>query len=366
MRRFVATVVTWAALAGACGGAPIRVAALDEVERVRATPTAKEGAESAPETYAQAEQEREQARAAHASGDNVAAILHAHRAIAAYGHALAVARLARATVELADAQKSLADATAQEQSVEATRAKLEREATELEGRLQVAKGRQLPAASGAASADREAARRIAAKSLAAEARLLCSAARLVNADAEGLAAAEAQIASLRTLLANGARPGPIDDAARSRAGCLDVLTRARRAGGHDDASDDTLLAELSASGGWDPASDERGVVVMLRGAYRGTQLTDDATAKLTELGRIAAAHPRFALLVVVHDASPPPAKDDSDARRADAAVQALVAGGAAQSHVSAESAGAQIPVADPSDARARLRNERLEVVFVGR
>ncbi|HEV3190992.1 MAG TPA: hypothetical protein VGY54_10870, partial [Polyangiaceae bacterium] len=211
MRRFVAVIS--AALAVACGGAPIRVAALDEVERIRATPTAKEGAASAPETYARAEQEREQARAAHASGDNVAAMLHAQRAIAAYGHALAVARLARATVELADAQRSLVDATAQEQSVEATRAKVEHEATELEERLQIAKGRLLPAASGTASGEREAARRTAAKSLAAEGRLLCSAARLLSADAGGLAAAEAQIASLRKLLANGARPVPIDDAA---------------------------------------------------------------------------------------------------------------------------------------------------------
>jgi len=195
---------------------------------------------------------------------------------------------------------------------------------------------------------------------------LCNAARLVNAEAEGLAAADTQIAALAKPLASGARPVPIDDAARSRAGCLDVLTRARRASGHDDASDDTLLAELSAAGGWDPAADERGVVVTLRGAYRGAQLTGDATAKLGELGRIAAAHPRFALQVVVHDASPPPSKDGGVTQRADAAVRALVSGGAVVAHVGAEDAGAQIPVTDPSDPRARLRNERLEVVFIGR
>jgi hypothetical protein len=363
--RFVAAAVISALTAG-CATAPLRVAALDEVERVRSTPTAREGAELAPETYARAEQERERARTANASGDNVLARFHAQRAIAAYGHSLAVARLARATVELADAQKSLADATVQEQSVEASRAKVEREATELEERLQIAKGRLLPAASGSASAEREAARRTAARSLATEARLLCSAARLVNADAEGLAAAEAQVAMLAKPSAHGAGPVPIDDAARSRAGCLDVLTRARRASGHDDASNDTLLTELSAAGGWDPTSDERGVVVTLRGAYRGSQLTDDAIAKLGDLGRIAAAHPRFALQVVVHDALPPPPKEGGDTQRADAAARALVAGGAVASHVSAENAGAQIPVTDPSDARARLRNARLEVVFVGR
>ena len=107
------------------------------------------------------------------------------------------------------------------------------------------------------------------------------------------------------------------------------LTRARRAAGPTTRRRDALLSELSASGGWDPARDERGVVVTLRGAFQGTKLTDDGEAKLESLGRVAAAHPGFGVQVVVHDAQPPAAKDESDARRADATVKALVTGGAA-------------------------------------
>jgi hypothetical protein len=80
---------------------------------------------------------------------------------------------------------------------------------------------------------------------------------------------------------------------------------------------------------------------------------------------VATAHPAFALQVVVHDATPPAPGADTDARRADDAVQALVAGGASDTRIHAELAGALAPVADPASPRDRGRNERLEVVFVG-
>jgi hypothetical protein len=80
----------------ACGGAPLRVGALDDMERVRATPAAQEGEKLAPEVYARAEHEREAALQTHAAGDDVGAALHADRAVAAYDHARTVARLARA------------------------------------------------------------------------------------------------------------------------------------------------------------------------------------------------------------------------------------------------------------------------------
>jgi flagellar motor protein MotB len=362
--------LAWAALVvaglAACGGAPIHAAALGEAERVRLSPGAREGAELAPETYARAEQERELARRADASGDEVGSALHAERAIAAYGHALVVARLARAGTELADAKKSLDDARAQGQMLDASRAKLDEDAAELEKRLQIARERLLPAPSAATSGEREAARLSAARSLAVEARLLCSAASLVASDAAGLAETAADVAKLEQRLKDRARaqPAPIDDATRVRALCLDVLTRARRTAGGDDGRTDALLSELSASGAWEPARDERGVVVTLRGLFRGARLTDGGMSKLKELGHIAAAHADFAIEVVVHDAQPPAETDDLDARRAAAALEALIAGGAAAPRVKTELAGARAPVADPNDAKGRARNERLEVVFV--
>src|SRR6185312_4482831 len=134
--------------------------------------------------------------------------------------------------------------------------------------------------------------------------------------------------------------------------------------GRDDGRADTLLTELSATGGWDPTRDERGVVVTLRGAFRGDALTDDGATRLANLGRVAAAHPGFAVQVVVHDAVQPSEKDETDAHRADAAVKALVAAGTPAAHVKSELAGARAPTADPADAKVRGRNERLDVVFV--
>jgi outer membrane protein OmpA-like peptidoglycan-associated protein len=354
-------------LSSACGSVPMRVAAMDDVERVRGGADAQEGAKVAPEAYARAEQERRIAISAHAAGDDVAATLHAQRALAAYTHALVVGRLARAATEQADAQKALDDTTTQAQTIEASRAQLEQNVQELEQRLRIARDRLMPAASATAPAEREAARQVAVRSMVVEARLLCDAAQLVAADAAGsagLSDAIADVAKLEDRVSKGASPAPIDDAARGRARCLDVLTRARRTAGDDAGAADTLLAELSASGGWAPARDERGVVVTLHDAFQGAALSTDATARLKELGQVAAAHPGFAVQVVVHDAQPPRAKDATDGKRADAATQALVSGGAASGKLQTELAGARAPLVDPADAKARGRNERLDIVFI--
>jgi hypothetical protein len=350
----------------ACGATTMRVAALDELERVRATPMAQDAATVAPEAFARAEAQRALALQAHAQHDDTVAMIHADRAVAAYQHALVVVRLAKAAVELADATKSLDDATAQVHDLDAQRSGLDRDATELEQRVQIARQRVLPAESAPASGSHEAARLVEARSMAVEARLLCGAARLVSPEAAGLTEADAARVQVEAGLekAPSAHPVPIDDAARARVSCLDVLTRARRAHGGDEGHADALLSELSATGKWDPSRDERGVVVTLRELFRGRDLAEGAAGKLQELGRVAAAHPEFALQVVVHDADAPAAKDDGDAKRAEAASKALVDGGATAGRIDTELAAARAPVVDPADRKLRGRNERLEVVFV--
>jgi outer membrane protein OmpA-like peptidoglycan-associated protein len=370
-------IVGLTAATGGCSASTMRVASLDELERVRATDDAHAAAVQAPEVYARAERERSLARTAHERGDDVTANLHAERAIAAYGHARATRRLAVAIANLADSQKAIDDATSQEQSLAAIRAKLEFEAQDLERRAQVARDRLLPARSFEAAADRDAARSSAARSLAVEARLLCGAARLVTADAAGLADAECNVDALDAKLgqppaSKGVVPPLVDEAGAARARCLDVLTRAQRSGGHGDGPADTLLAELSASGGWDPTRDERGIVVTVRGVFAGgfagTMLTDDGAAKLEKLGRVAAAHPGVGVQLIVHDAQAPGARDDGhadrDNRRADAVAKALVAGGAPAARLKTERAGNRTPLVDPYDGRLRDRNERVDVVFV--
>ena len=328
-------------LMAGCASSPLRVAAIDDMERVRMAAGAQEGALLAKEVYARAEQERTLALAAHAQGDNVGAVLHAQHAVAAYDHGLALARRARAEMEAADAKKALQDSTEQLQGLDVSRAKLESDATELERRVQIARNRMLPAASASASGDHESARLVATTSLATEAHLLCAAARLVATDAEGLSDAEAAVAKLGEQLEKRPHPAPIDDAARARVRCLEVLTRARRGFGEDGDRADALLTELSAAGGWDPSRDERGVVVIMQGAFQGTVLGASSAAKLKDLGRVAAAHPTFSVQVVVHDAQTAGAA--TDAKRGDAAVKALVDGGAQLARVKAESAGASRP-----------------------
>lgn len=348
---------------GACGAAaPLHVAALDDMERVRHSADAQEGARLAPEAYARAEQERRFALDRHEAGDELGASLHAQRSVAAYSHALIVGRLARATAEEADAQKDLDDTAAQVEAIEAERAQLDHDASALEAQVRVARDRLLPAPSAASSPEREQARRVAAGALAFEARLLCHAAHLVAPDGTETTEQDAELAKLDDRIAGKARPAPIDDAARWRARCLTSLTRARRDAGDDASAADALLVELSAAGGWDPQRDERGVVVTLHEPFRGAALTPPQEARLTDLGRVAAAHKGFALQVVLHDAQPPRPKDDTDDRRASAVLAALASGGAAAIH--AEQAGTRAPLVDARDPRERARNERLDVVFI--
>ncbi len=67
---------------------------------------------------------------------------------------------------------------------------------------------------------------------------------------------------------------------------------------------DAALAEISATGKLDPARDDRGVAVTLRGVFGGAALTPAGEARLAELGKIAAAHPSFPVALVLHTDKP--------------------------------------------------------------
>jgi flagellar motor protein MotB len=365
------TFVALAALPG-CGAKPPVSPRFTEMDGVRGTPAAKEAAALAPQAFARAENERLEAHKAEDAKDDVAAAIDADRAIAAYGHAFALARLARAEQALDEAKAQLAQASQRARELAASRAQVDAEGEELEKRLTVAREAAPIVPSAGTDAQREAARYVAARGLLTEARLLCGSARLVSDTAPGVAEAEKEVATLDAQLDAKPRPVPIDAAARARARCLESLTLARRAApaGADSVIDaDALLAELSASGGLAPSRDERGVVVTLRDVFEGTtaNIAAPAQARLAELGRVAAAHPGVGVQVVVHSAAPP-AKGaaTTQEQRADAVSKALVAAGAPAGRVKSDAAGARNPVVDPNDAPHRARNERVEVVFVTR
>jgi flagellar motor protein MotB len=356
----------------ACGGAGAEsaLARVSEADRARAALDGKDAQVLAPQIFAEGDQALKAAREAEKAGDKEAAELYAEHALAAYQHAIAVARLARATDEQTQAQAALSKKNDEAQRFGAARVAAEREADDLDRQIKIQKEAIAPAASGPADPAREKARVIAAQSLVMQARLLCSAARLVSDKAPGLTEAEAAVTELEKK--PDAKPAPIDAASRARAACLNALTKARRASTSPDAdASDTLLGELSRAA--DPKSpfdlapsrDERGVVVTLHGLFKGDALTAEATTALKELGRVAAAHPTFAIQVVMHDAAPPSAAESSaDTRRGDAVAKTLHDGGAAAGKTKVEQAGARAPLFDPADAKRREKNARVEIVFV--
>lgn len=365
-------------LAFGCGGAATSsIVKVGEAERTRASLFGRDVQTLAPQAFAEADQALRAAKDAESAGDKVAAELHAEHAVAAYQHAIALARLTHATEEETQANEALARAAEQSQRFAAARKAAEREADDLEKQIKVAREAERPSAARPADPERERARLVAAQSLATEGRLLCSAARLVSAQAPGLAEAEASVADLEKKLETAPRPAPIDEAARARAACLAALTKARRTGTPDTDPSDALLGELSRSidpkatrtTDLAPSRDERGVVVTLRTLFpagKTEKLSSEGESTLRDLGRIAAAHPGFALQVVIHDATSPNAADAAlDKKRGEAIAKALSDGGASAAKTKIEQAGARAPVFDPSDAKRREKNARIEIVFVG-
>ncbi len=377
----------------ACAHTVVVSQSLTEMDLTRTAPAVTDGAPLAPQQFQHAEEERALARKSEADGDTASADLHAERALVAYERSVVLARLARATTSGEAARLAMAKQTDEAQRLAAARVEFEQAADATAKELAVAREALPLARTGPADAARESARLVAARSLASEGHLLCGAARLLTAghataaattaardatleSASNLESAERRVLSVRASLgaaaparaASGESPHPLDAAARARAACLEALTRTRRASGDASRGDaDALLAALSARGGWDPSRDERGIVVVLRGAFKGTTLTADADRDLRELGRVAAAHPGYPVQVVVHDATPPGAAElAADDVRGRAALAALVAGAGAPVASSVETMGAALPRTDPGDAATRARNARLEIVFVSR
>jgi outer membrane protein OmpA-like peptidoglycan-associated protein len=347
---------------------------LHGAEHARADVKEKRGDSLSPLVFADAEQSLAAAKAADAAGDALSAELHAEHALASYQRTLALARLSRAVEEEARAVAALSKATEAADRFMRERRTAEEEASELERRVKIAREAERPAPAGPADPGREKARFVAAESLVMQARLLCSAARLVSSDTTGLKEAEALVSTLEAQHSAGPAASAVDRAGRARAACLTALTTARRA--HGQASDGTegLFSELSRAFAnrkdqardLAPTRDERGVVLTLRGLFDGDKLSRAGENSLKDLGRIAAAHPGVGVQVVLHDAMPQKAEEKERPSVWSRAIrQALVEGGAADAKLALEHAGDRAPVFDPTDAKRRAQNARIEVVFVG-
>jgi outer membrane protein OmpA-like peptidoglycan-associated protein len=354
---------------------PPRPPVLADVDQVRVGPAALDAKELAPAAYAHAEKLRGEADAAFTSGDMAGAQILGERALAAYAHAHAVARIARADGRSEKARAELAAAQAELAKIDADQARVTAEADALDLKIKVVRDAQPVVPSGPTDPDREAARMAAARSLAVQARVLCAAARLLASDA----AKDAEVAKLSTTideatagadkldaaLGPAAKVAPIDQASRARAACLSALTLVRRAKTpvtRAPGAGDTLLGELSQPGTWSPSRDDRGVFIALRGIFSGDALSTAGDAKLVEVAKLAAAHPTFPVAVVVHAEKALGAKEEASLRaRADAVVAALKKNGVTK--VTGVVAGAAAPVVDPL-GKDKARNARVEIVFI--
>jgi flagellar motor protein MotB len=334
---------------------------MSQADAVSEGAAAQEAHRLAPQAFLHAERLRREAHAAYRDDDLPVAQILSEHAIAAYSHAFVLARLAKAEqrreqarLELERAQQVLAQLDEQQQRV-AT------EADDLEMRIKVARDAEPLAPNEPTSPKRERARLEAARSLALQARLLCTSTRLLDSKANGLSEDLKALDALDAVLAGQPEATPIDEAVRLRSACLERLTLTRRAATRRApaaGAADALLAELGDAGGLFVFRDDRGVVVTLRGLFsRDAQLTPTAQAQLAMLGRVAKAHPDFPVLVVSHGDSS--AVDDA---RMTAIVGALKAAGALE--VEQHNAGDVQPVVDPARRGARERNTRVEIIFV--
>ena len=337
MRR--ALILTVLLASSGCAAVP-SPRAVEQADAAARSPAALEAKTHAAQTWALAEKRRMEAHAALEDGPPAFAQFLAEEAMATYDEGAALARVAKAARRAAAAEAEGATLEKELASVDGALRAVTADVEGLELRLRVAQGAEPPGASKAASPEREAARRDAARGMLAQGQILCGAARLLGAGTAAAAPApsekapedpasppvvtrdlleaEGKLKELAAALepAGAARPTPIDLATRARAACLSVLTRTRRQastpGGADQASSaDALLGELAAMGerAFSPTRDERGVVVSLRDVFEGEEVGARARSLLEKLDRVAAAHPRFAVAVVVHSDKAVPAKD---------------------------------------------------------
>ncbi len=354
----------------ACAHAPLPSRVSSDLEGARRSAVVADAETLSPGALAHAEALRLESRTL-TDRDDVSADLLAERTMIAYERTVLLARLARATVDADRARTAAAAAGAEAERLAAARAGFEAKSAATSNELSILRN-ALPRLAVTPDPAREAARATAARAMLAEGELLCGAARLlVTAPETRLDAAERAVVTARDEGSSNARRGAggaIDAATSARSACLEALTLARREGPTDTA--DRLLASLSARGDLDPTRDERGVVVTLRGAFKGVEVTPDAARLLAELGRVAAANGAVPVQLVLHDASPP-GEDErrSDETRLRAAEAALASGwGGSQVPHAHAALGARLPASDPlaSSPSARARNARLDVVFVTR
>jgi hypothetical protein len=335
---------------------------LSAAEHVARSAAVKDASALAPQVVAHADDLRRQADAAYERGELAAAGILAERSVVAYERAAVLARLARAELLAAEAEKNLAQTATQQRELDAERERLDADIASIEQLILVVRDAQPITPTPPGDPSRELARLKAARSIIVDARLLCTAARLLGRPLEGLEPAQSEVARLEEALAQWPRPTPLDETLRARTACLSLLTLARSAGPSAPPAD-LVLAELSQVQDLRPLRDDRGVVVVFQG---NLQKDEQTRARLEAIARVAKKYPAFPVLVVGHTrAKAPPAAQTAIRDRARAIASALEAEGIEKSRMEQFDAGPHRPIVhDPLPPPTNSKNDRVEVILV--
>jgi hypothetical protein len=359
--------IFWGALvmgAAACSPAPLP-APVSQADAVSRSRSAADAETFAPQAHAAAEKLRAEAKWLHAEGRFEEAAAAGEQAIAAYNEAFALARAARAEERIQAAEARREGEARELGKLDQMQSEIAAEADEFEMRARVELDKEKPSDVDQLTPDRAAARRTAAKHLAAEARLLCLSAEVLNKEAVGLSEAKSTTAQVEKDLSVGSIAKDLyPRSAAARAKCLETLTHTRRAkvkNAPQSSASDRLLTALTETGQLFAFRDDRGVVVNIgKPMTEKGELSDSAQNLLKLLAGVAKAHSNFPLLVVAHTAR---SGQESEADTMLAAVNNALTSAGAKIASSDRVLGAQ-PVVAASLRGAAEKNERLEVVFV--
>lgn len=351
-------------LSVSCSPAPLPPP-VSQADAVSESKAAADAETFAPQAHAAAEKLRSEAKWLHSEGRPEEAAAAGEQAIAAYNEAFALARAARAEQRIQAATARRDDASRELGKLDQLQSEIAAEADELEMRARVELDREEIKDVDQLTADRALARRTAAKHLAAEARLLCLSAEVLNQDEKGLKEAKAQADSVEKDLSVGSINKDLyPRSAAARAACLETLTHTRRAKikkAPESAASDRLLASLTETGQVFAFRDDRGIVVNIgKPVDQKGVLSESAENVLKILAGTAKTHLDFPLVLVAHTAR---GGQESEAAKMLAAANTALTNGGAKVASSDQVLGAQ-PVVAASLRGAAEKNERLEVIFV--
>jgi hypothetical protein len=336
-----------------------------QADAVAESKAASEAALYAPQAHAAAEKLQAEARTLYEDGRQEEASIAGDQAIAAYTEAFALARIAQASQRLRDAETSLSAAEVEMSRLDLLQSEVSKDADAFEMRARVHLDTEVLEDVQSLTPERAKARQLAAKQLAAEARLLCLATRLLDNDAPGLDETTNEIGKIEKDLSFGSVNKDLYPRAASvRSECLRELSSARRPvveADPESAKSDRLFKELSETGRLFSYRDDRGVVVNIGDVLNDkAELNKVASELLQLLGAVAKSHPDFPLLLVVHTSTRHETK--RAALLGQTAETALKEGGAPQ--VTVQTVDDAQPLVSDRVQGAKKKNERVEVVFV--